>query len=86
VWRNPKIIAGVVAVVLVAAGGIAYATSGDSTTGTQSPVIIFSKVETPGHRRAERHAGAQADPKRQRRDSRARQRRVLDGWEHDERR
>jgi len=46
VWRNPKIIAGVVLIVLVAAGGIAYATSGQSTSGTQGPVIIFSKVET----------------------------------------
>jgi len=46
VWRNPKIIAGVVLIVLVAAGGIAYATNGQSTSGTKGPVIIFSKVET----------------------------------------
>jgi len=46
VWRNPRIIAGVVLVVLLAAGGIAYATSGATTSGTQNPVIVFSKVET----------------------------------------
>ena len=44
--RNPKIVAGVVLVVLLAAGGIAYATSGETTSGTQNPVIVFSKVES----------------------------------------
>jgi hypothetical protein len=46
VSRNQRVIGGIVLVVLVAAGGIAYAVTGGSSTNSQGPVIIFSKVQT----------------------------------------
>lgn len=41
-----RLVAGVVLVVLVAAGGIAYAVTGKSSTGTSGSVIIFSRVQS----------------------------------------
>ncbi len=45
VSRNQKVIAGIVLVVLVAAGGIAYAVSGGSSATQSGTTIIFSKVQ-----------------------------------------
>lgn len=43
--RNQRIIAGVIVLVLVAAGGIAYAVTGASTASKSNQVIVFSKVQ-----------------------------------------
>ena len=43
--RRQKVISGVVVVVLLASGGIAYATSGSGGSGNQNDVVIFSRVQ-----------------------------------------